>query len=262
MFGWWDAWRRSRVLRKPLAAGLREVGLSAWQWAYVPAAMQEQAVEWMRLFVAWRHWEGCQGLVLEESMKWSIASQAALMTLAYPDWHFDNVPTVLLYPDSYVAQEVSRPLSGDIAMVGDSARDGEAWYRGPVILNWRDVREGGASSNEGNQLVAHEFAHQMDMANSATADGVPPLPSGIDAQAWKGDFDAELALARDYTAAGHSVLINDYGLSSPGEFFAVASELYFQLPHALGHYHPSVYELLERFYQTDLRRWLPRQEWS
>ena len=258
MFGWWTRWRRKQIRARPLSPNLQREAMQVWQWSFVPAAKREQALEWMKVFVASRYWEGCNHLKLTEAMQWNIASQVALMTLAYPDWYFDNVPTILLYPEAYVAPNATQTLAGGFAIVGGWAREGEAWYRGPVILNWRDVRAASLNAYQGRSLVVHEFSHQMDMANSRTADGEPPLPANVDPIRWRQVFQDSLQQSRDYVAAGHSLLINDYGLTNEGEFFAVASELYFQLPHELGHYHPDVMQLLLDFYQVDWREWLPR----
>ncbi len=93
----------------------------------------------------------------------------------------------------------------------------------------------------------------MDMVNSPSADGVPPLPSHVNETQWRKRFEGELRTAREFVANGHRILIDDYGLTSEGEFFAVSSELYFQLPNELAEYHPGVFELLREFYQRDWR---------
>jgi Mlc titration factor MtfA (ptsG expression regulator) len=106
-------------------------------------------------------------------------------------------------------------------------------------------------------LAIHEFAHQLDLINSPFADGLPPLPANIDEKRWKAGMQREFQASRSMVADGYRVFINDYGLTKESEFFAVASELYFQAPRVLAEYHPNVFELLRQFYQQDLQQLLP-----
>jgi len=191
-------------------------------------------------------------------MQWKVASQAGLMVLAYPDWHFGNTATVLIYPRPYVARETPISLGESITGIAiESLRAGETAYRKPVILNWNDVQLGAIDSNDGTSLVVHEFAHQLDLINGPSADGLPPLPKNVDEKLWWQSMKDELGAARSMVENGHRILIGDYGLSEPSEFFAVASELYFQEPRMLSRYHPNVFELLRTFYQINLLDYLP-----
>jgi len=102
-------------------------------------------------------------------------------------------------------------------------------------------------------LVIHEFAHQLDLINSPFADGLPPLPADIDEVDWKNSMHREFQTARQDVADGHRIGLDDYGLTKESEFFAVASESFFQCPSELFRNHPRVFELLLQFYRTDLR---------
>jgi Mlc titration factor MtfA (ptsG expression regulator) len=158
-----------------------------------------------------------------------------------------------------VARDTPVSLGGyTVGIEGESVRAGETGYRKPVILNWNDVQLGARDSNDGHNLVVHEFAHQLDLINGPSADGLPPLPKDVDENQWWQSMKDELLTARTIVADGYRVFIGDYGLSEPSEFFAVSSELYFQQPHLLAEYHPNVYELLMRFYQIDLRDYLQK----
>ncbi len=228
----------------------------AWQWALVPSDIQNRAIDWMRIFHAEKYFEGCGGFSLSEEVKWTIASQAALMALGYPDWHFEHFKTILIYPEAYVAPGPVRDIGSGVALIGEQPRLGEAWYRGPVILNWSDILDARSGPNQGHQLAVHELAHQMDMGNSISADGIPPLPAGIDSRQWERNYERELQAARDFSSQGYNILIDSYGLSSLAEFFAVTSELFFQMPNELAQFHPKVFELLLQFYRVDWRIWV------
>jgi len=257
--GFFSGWRRAKLKKRSIEGSeLISLKHSLWQAAFLPRAMQEQLIRWVRLLIYDKYWEGCDGLSVSNEMKWKVAAQAGLMVLAYPDWYFNNTATILIYPRPYVARETPVSLGGSITgIASESVRAGETAYRKPVILNWNDVQLGSIDSNDGSNLVVHEFAHQLDLINGPSADGLPPLPHGVDEKSWWRSMKDELSAAQALVESGHRILIGDYGLSEPSEFFAVASEFYFQEPTMLARYHPNVFELLRTFYQIDLRDYLP-----
>jgi Mlc titration factor MtfA (ptsG expression regulator) len=210
-------------------------------------------VRWSQRFLAKKNWEGCDGFVVTDEVKRTVAFCASMLVLAYPHWYFDHTQTILMYSKPYVARAIG--LDTQSGLAGEFHRAGETRHRGPIILNWRDVAAGAHSRNGGHHLVIHEFSHQLDMANDPSADGLPPLPNGIDSAQWYADLRGEFDAARQMVEQGYSILMDDYGLTHLSEFFAVGSELYFQSPMELSEYHPEVYRLLQQFYVTDTREW-------
>lgn len=258
MFGWWTAGRRRRLLARREPVGFRdELMAGIWQWSYLPEDVSDAAADWARIFLAEKYWEGCNGLTLASHHQTTIAGQASLMTLAFPEWFFDSCQTLLVYPDNYVATGVTHMVNGQTGIHGEQARLGQTSYRGPVVLNWSAVSRAGAHFNDGDSLTVHEFAHQMDFDNGPQSDGIPPLPRDVDSHQWQQDFHDQLSDLRQRAQYGGDILVNDYGLTSPSEFFAVSSELFFQLPHEFAQLHAELFDLLLVFYQRDWREWLP-----
>src|SRR6202035_5809075 len=106
----------------------------------------------VQIMLAEREWEGCRGLELQDEMRVTIAALAAILILGFDDFYFDNVQTILVYPDEYVARQ-QRPIGGGVAMEEDSERLGEAQYRGPVILSWNEIQENARLPGYGTNLV-------------------------------------------------------------------------------------------------------------
>jgi Mlc titration factor MtfA (ptsG expression regulator) len=117
-------------------------------------------------------------------------------------------------------------------------------------------------AGDGYNVVIHEFAHKLDMRNGE-ADGIPPLPPAIPRREWE---DALLAAYDDFCArvdaararagepdefAGETLAIDPYASESPGEFFAVLSEIFFETPDVPHREYPALYELFSRFYRQD-----------
>lgn len=242
---------RRSVISEPIGSDERRaLHRTLWQSRYFPDSVRDQLIRWTRVFIREKNWEGCQGVEVTPRMKFTIAATAGMMVLGYSDWYFDTSKSVVLYPTPYVANSAGNALSGRLG--GEFHRAGETIYRGPVVLNWNDVSRASQSVNWGNNLVVHEFAHQLDMINDPQADGVPPLPPEVPANQWSSEMKAEFQAARAMVANGDRTLVSDYGLTEESEFFAVTSELYFQTPNQLFQYHPNVYSLLKQFYRIDL----------
>lgn len=254
MLEWLFGKRKSLLKQEPSREELKRLRRLLWQAELMDSDQLDQLIRWTRVFVAEKHWEGCEGLVVNEDMKWMIASMAGMMVLSYPDWYFDRTATILIYPSTYIARMEPQFFTNtyNASLGGELHVAGQTIYRGPVVLNWADIRDASEGPNGGHHLVVHEFSHQLDMINGPSADGLPPLPASVDEDAWRIRFKNEYEAAREMVAQGHKILMGDYGLSEESEFFAVASELYFQMPDELAEYHPNVFLLLRDFYVTEL----------
>ncbi len=259
MFDWLFGKRKQLLLQPIQEDELGRLARSLWQAAYLSQNQLEQLVRWTRVFISEKAWEGCNGFEITDEVQWQVAASAGMMVLANPDWYFDKTATILIHPRAYRARvkPSHSHLTIGTEIAGEFYRAGETIYRGPVVLNQRDILAAIEDRNGGHHLVVHEFAHQLDMINGPSADGMPPLPVNVNEAAWLSALKAEYKAAQDMVGQGYRILMDDYGLTQESEFFAVASELYFQRPRELIEYHPNVYELLMQFYVTDMARILP-----
>ena len=131
---------------------------------------------------------------------------------------------------------------------------GESWQQGQVILSWDDVLSGAAVPDDGRNVVIHEFAHQLDQ-ETGHANGAPFLGGREQYRTWAQTMNAEFEGLRAQLAQGAQSLIDPYAATDPAEFFAVLSELFFELPAPLAIAHPALYEELLRYYRVDPRAW-------
>ncbi len=118
---------------------------------------------------------------------------------------------------------------------------GEAHDRhGPVLLAWDQAHAAARTPGRGHNVVFHEFAHKLDMLD-ATLDGTPPLPRGETRSRW-----VEVC-TEAYTALRNGIArppLQPYGATNPAEFFAVATEAFFDVPELLARNEPQLYEVL------------------
>jgi Mlc titration factor MtfA (ptsG expression regulator) len=178
-----------------------------------------------------------------------IAVQACVLVLSLDLSWYEGFENVVVYPGEFVPDWEWEDEAG-VVHRNDSPLAGEAMHRGPVVLSWPDVEASADWHATGMNLVIHEFAHKIDMRDG-DANGCPPLPPDLDADAWKGVLSAAYDDFAARVEAGESTRIDDYAAESPGEFFAVLSEVFFADPRLLQGEYPAVYRLFAAFYRQD-----------
>lgn len=235
--------------RTPAPAGWAEVIAQQVPLARgLSAAERHRLLELVQLFVADKHFEGCNGLVLTEDMKVTIAAEACLLLLHLEGPVYPTLRTVLVYPGAFVPKP-AWPSTYHHVESEPAPLMGQSLRQGVVVLSWDDVRNGARDPADGRNVVLHEFAHQLDQEDGLVS-GAPLLPGGA-LRAWArvlaGEFDR---LKRDAAAERPSVL-DAYGATNEAEFFAVATETFFEKPAALERDHPELYAQLRDFYHQD-----------
>jgi len=215
------------------------------------AKLREMAI----LFLHEKQISAAGGLELDLEMKLCIAVQACILVLNLGLDSYESWVEIIVYPDEFVSRHEVHTDAGVVEM-DESPYAGQAWLRGPVILSWADVAHAG--DTDGVNVVIHEFAHKLDMLNG-DANGYPPLHAGMDRAAWAQTFSAAYeSFCRDVDA-GRDTEIDPYAAESPGEFFAVLSEAFFELPEVVQQVYPQVYRQLSQYYRQDpASRELPR----
>lgn len=179
----------------------------------------------------------------------AVAAQACLPVLQLGLHRYDSFVGIVLQPDQVVARRRQLDEHG-VEHEYEELLSGEALEGGPVMLSWRDVRGSGRSAAEGYNVVIHEFAHVLDMADGR-ADGVPLLAKDITRQEWIETLSAEHRALSARVEADEPSVLDPYGAGSLEEFFAVASEAFFVAPAATRAEHPALYSLLRRYYRLD-----------
>ncbi len=208
------------------------------QW--LADAERERLQGWIAIFVAEKRFEGCGGMAIDDEVRVSIAGQAGLIVLGMPDEFFDRLQSVLVYPGDYFGKR-STPLDG-----------------GSMVLSWPRVVEGGRLRDGPRSVVIHECAHAIDLLDGEI-DGVPPLASATARREWtRGMLDCRERFV-EALDEGRFVAFDDYAAEGPGEFFAVASECFFQDPHRLHRYDRDLYTLMVEAWRQDPKSRVPVQ---
>lgn len=255
MFGILRHWRRRRWLER---ARIREA-----EWRVTVAnlpvleglstAELEQLRDLATLFLHEKVLEPAGGLRLIPEMGPIIAAQACLPILHLGLDFYQGWSSIILYPEGFLTHHEYTDPNGLVHSV-HRPLIGEAWERGPVILSWADIID--ARDEPGLNVVIHEMAHKLDML-TGEVNGLPPLPPSLKVQDWSRAFNtAYEQLCRDVDR-GRPTALDPYAAESPGEFFAVISEAFFETPQVIAETWPAVYEQLSAFYRQDPLARLP-----
>jgi Mlc titration factor MtfA (ptsG expression regulator) len=250
IFAWLKRRRRRRLLAEPFPpAWLEYLRRNVAHYQFLSPAEQAKLRDDLRVFVAEKTWEGCGGLTITDEVRVTIAAQACLLVLAMEHNYFDRVLSVLVYPHGYRAVGERLGPDGQVH-AGGEGRLGEAWYRGPVILSWEEVRHDGRHPCRGKNVVFHEFAHQLDMLDGVI-NGTPPLRGAAERRRWREVMSAEYERLVRASEHGRATLLDQYGATNVAEFFAVCTECFFDRPVEMSHRHPELYDLLRSYYRQD-----------
>jgi Mlc titration factor MtfA (ptsG expression regulator) len=198
---------------------------------------------------------GCAGLEVTECMKLRIAAESCLLLLGQSGPVYPKLKSILVYPTGFIARRDVHQDDGTVA-AGEHHLLGESWNNGRVILSWDDVEEGVRDFTDGHNVVLHEFAHQLDSESGGT-NGAPPLRRNS-YQTWARVFSDNFEDLRSRVMHGKATVMDPYGSSNPAEFFAVATETFFEKPHDLVALRPELFEELQLYYRVDPREWHSR----
>lgn len=248
-------WQRDHLIVQPFPKtwlNIIESNLSIY--GCLTAEQQKELQGNIQVFLKEKQFIGCLGLQITEEIKVTIAAIACLLLFGDRKTYFPNLRSILIYPQAYIVNET---VMSDRYVVEERrvARLGESWTRDQLVLSWEQVRQDKLNWEDGHNVVLHEFAHQLDQEDGK-AEGVPILSRALDYVAWSKVMTAEYLQLCDRVENGKKTVLDSYGATNPAEFFAVATETFFEKPKQLNQKHPSLYELLQRYYRLDPQAWV------
>ena len=246
--------RRTRLLAAPLSAAHKAILVKRVPlYEKLPEDLRPRLEGLVNRFLDEVRFYGAEGVEISDEMRVTIAAQASFLIVNKPNRWFHTLRTIHVYPAAFKSKLTE--IKDHVHSERDQARSGESWAKGPVILAWDHAAYGAFVAHDGQNVVFHEFAHQLDEQTGVT-DGSPLLDRDQSASRWARVFqDAFERLQRDAANGGANVL-DTYGATNPAEFFAVATEVFFERPHDLRAQEPDLYGELAQYYRLDPVRWV------
>ena len=245
--------RRRSLLASPLSESQRNILHERVPlYKRLPDAERQRLEGLVNRFLSEIKFFGADDLEITEEIRVTIAAQACLLIVNKPDRWYKTLETIIVYPGAFKSRISSH--DGHLEWEHDTIRSGESWDRGPVILSWDHAAYGAFIEEDGQNVVYHEFAHQLDQ-QTGIVDGAPQLDKDHAARDWAIAFRKSYAQLVDDVKADRATFLDPYGATSPAEFFAVATEVFFEKPEALREREPDLYAELSKYYELDPASW-------
>ncbi|MDY6896931.1 MAG: M90 family metallopeptidase [Cyanobacteriota bacterium] len=207
----------------------------------------------VQVFLSEKQFIGCNGLQVTEEMKVIIAAVACLLLLNERGKYFPKLRSILIYPTAYFTKETT--VSGKYVVEEKPVvRLGESWSKDQLILSWQHIKQDTQNWKDGQNIILHEFAHQLDQ-EEGKVEGVPILQNNSDYSNWSKVMTQEYNQLCNDVEQGRKTVMYSYGATRPAEFLSVATETFFEKPQQLLNKHPELYQLLQNYYQLDPVKW-------
>lgn len=260
MLYWLADLRRKKLTKAPFPSSWEDIiRRNVAHYCMLKDAERAHLRALIQVFVAEKNWEGAGGLELTDEIRVTISAQACLLLLGLPHDYYRNVISIIVYPSTVIPPQrdpgffetTIAPIDVEQPIIG------EAFDQGPVIIIWDAALRGGRHPELGHNVIYHEFAHKLDMLDGA-ADGTPPLRDRTEYRDWVLTCSHEyLRLKRD-TQKGRKSFLDAYGATDEAEFFAVATEQFFDQPLPMLEHAPDLYRILKEYYRQDPAERVPR----
>lgn len=243
---WFKKWRRRRLSRQPFPPEwLSILQKHVPYYKVLPGELQAKLRTRIQIFIAEKNFEGCAGQQIHDTIRVCVAAQACILTLGLDDFaaFYPDLRSILIYPKKYVAR-LNEQHDDFFVEEGFEPRHGEAWSHGTIVLSWDEVKKGSRDIGDGENLIFHEFAHQLDYEHNATTQDTHYL-------SWAQILSSEYRQFLHMLRQNQYTLLDEYGAENIAEFFAVATEYFFEKPEELNSLHPTLYRQLKDFYNQD-----------
>ena len=253
MLNWFTNRRRKKLTAAPFPPAWedilrRNVGhygmLSDEERAHLRALIQ--------VFIAEKYWEGAGGLEMTDEIRVTISAQACLLLLGLPHDYYKNVQSIIVYPSTVIVPQRKMGFFENTIAPVDPAQAiiGQAFHQGPVIIIWDAALRGGRHPESCHNVIYHEFAHKLDMLDGM-ADGTPPLRDRAEYRDWVTTCTDEYLRLKQRANEGKKSFLDAYGATNEAEFFAVATEHFFDQPQLMMQHAPDLYRVLKHYYRQD-----------
>jgi Mlc titration factor MtfA (ptsG expression regulator) len=251
---YWREHQRDKIRNQPFKKQWRKIIQQRMPYfGQMPTDLQLQLKRHIQVFLSEKTFVGCNGVKITDEIRITIAAQACLLLLNRRTDFYPKLQTILVYPRAFIKEQQNIGADG-LNYSQKVALAGESWDFGKVVLSWQDTVEGAKVPDDGRNVVIHEFAHQLDQENGK-ANGAPILGKSQNYQSWSDVLSAQFEQLKKQEKAGEPSIFDYYGATNPAEFFAVASEVFFEQANLFHSQSPLLYDQLKDYYQVDPINW-------
>ena len=253
MFRWFINRRRKKLTRTPFPTLWEDIiRRNVGHYCILKDAERAHLRALIQVFLSEKYWEGAGGLELTDEIRVTVSAQACLLLLGLPHDYYKNVESIIVYPSTVVPPPRKPGFFENTIAPVDLAQPiiGQAFQQGPVIIIWDAALRGGRHPKSGHNVIYHEFAHKLDMLDGM-ADGTPPLRDRAEYREWVLTCSHEYLRLKNRTEKGKKSFLDAYAATNEAEFFAVATEQFFDQPRLMIKHAPDLYQVLKKYYRQD-----------
>lgn len=167
--------------------------------------------------------------MVSSEVKAIIAGSAIQITFGYPNVYFRHFSKILVYPTQYMNQLTHHYHKGEVNV------------KGLIVLSVDNLKKGWNDDADGINLGLHEMSHALSIENMVHNNEF----NFIDSESIKQLKEYALPEMDKINQGGDS-LFRKYGATNFREFFAVATEVFFELPDSFKLYHPQMFGLMTK----------------
>lgn len=248
---WFKKNRRKKLLNSTFPEEFEKILIKKHKiYMKLPTELKEKLKSHILIFLHEKNFEGAGGLEITEEIRVTIAAEASMLLLGREHDHYPGLHSIIIYPDTFFTTH-----SDGLLHTENVSTLGQAWNSGSVILAWNNVKSSSANYSDGHNVTLHEFAHQLDQ-QSGEFNGTPVLKSLGCYSLWGREFEKSYMKLLNKVEKSRKTVLDEYGATNEAEFFAVATETFFEKPEQLRQTHTGLYEQLSSFYGLDPRKWI------
>ena len=251
---WIPRFRLKRALSAPFSDTWVEIlEQNIGVYRNLPMPLRLQLRQMIKQFLHQKQFFGAGGLEIDDEIRVTIAAQACMLQLNRSGALYPRLKYIIVYPSAFVVERAESDGSGVVSH-GRKGLLGESWQKGKVILAWDNVLHGARNFVDGSNVTLHEFAHQLD-SETGSANGAPLLAGESSYRSWAAALSDEFKSLQRDAFRGRRSLLDHYGATNPAEFFAVATETFFEKPDRMRKNHSELFEVLKAYYRADPSEW-------
>lgn len=250
----WPRYRLRQALARPFPESWRQIlRTNLPVYRKLPTELRQQLEQHTKQFLHEKHFTGCNGLEITDEIRVTIAASACLLILNRATEVYPGLKYLLVYPTGFRVSHEELDEDG-LATRRQHGLLGESWDNGKVILSWEDVAHGNRDFKDGSNVALHEFAHQLD-GEDGVVNGAPALGSASRYHRWAEVLSREYEVLQNAVWEGDETLLDEYDATNPAEFFAVATEHFFEQPRKMMEAHPALFAELRHYYRVNPAEW-------
>lgn len=251
---YWREYQRNKIKQRPFKKEWRKIIQRRMPYFQkMPVDLQLQLKQLIQVFLAEKKFIGRNGVEITDEIRITIAAQACLLLLNRKTNMYPKLQSILVYPHGFIKQQ-QNVYAGGVHHTERTTLIGESWEFGTVVLSWQDTLAGAEVPDDGSNVVIHEFAHQLDQ-ETGYANGAPILDKSQNYQVWSNILSQQFDKLQQQASQGEPSLFDYYGATNPAEFFAVATEVFFEQAKPLYLSHPALYQQFKLYYHVDPVNW-------